>query len=220
MPKKAVSAQSIVESALFSAFKNGMGETSLADIAQDLGIKKASLYNYYAGKEEILAALCSYCSDFYAKINLFEQEIFAKINSGNCEKLFKKAVDSYIRAHEAEPLFQIYTLVASEKYFDKNFLDIYEAQRQKLLDQSFLFFKIASAQTKGSSQRPDQELELFSNFFADGILSRLDLYIAQKKETIRRNPECDAGSLFALPSDEKQISKITSFAIEILRNVI
>ena len=220
MPKKAVSAQSIVESALFSAFKNGMGETSLADIAQDLGIKKASLYNYFAGKEEILAALCSYCSDFYARVNLFEQEIFTKINSTNSEKLFKKSVDTYIKAHENEPLFQIYTLVQSEKYFDKNFLDICEAQRQKIFDQSFLFFKIASAQTKGSAQKSDDELRLHSHFFADGILSRLDFYIAQKKETIRRNPECDAGSLFALPSDEKQIAAITAFAVEILKKVI
>ena len=220
MPKKAVSAQSIVESALFSAFKNGMGETSLADIALELGIKKASLYNYFAGKEEILAALCSYCSDFYARINLFEQELFAKINSTNCEKLFKKSVDAYIRAHESEPLFQIYTLVQSEKYFDNDFLKICQAQRQKIFDQSFLFFKIASAQTKGSAQKPDEILRLHSNFFADGILSRLDFYIAQKKETIRRNPECDAGSLFALPSDEKEIGGMTFFALEILRNVI
>ncbi len=220
MAKKAVSAQGIVEAALFSAFKNGMGGTSLADIALELGIKKASLYNYFEGKEEILTALCSYCSDFYARVNLFEQEIFTKVNSTNCEKLFKKSVDAYIKAHENEPLFQIYTLVASEKYFDKNFLDIYEAQRKKILDQSFLFFKIASAQTRGSAQKSDEELSLNSNFFADGILSRLDLYIAEKKETIRRNPECDAGSLFALPSDERQISKITAFALEILRNVI
>ena len=174
MPKKAVSAQSIVEAALFSAFKNGMGETSLADIALELGVKKASLYNYFAGKEEILAALCSYCSDFYARINLFEQELFAKINSTNCEKLFKKSVDAYIRTHESEPLFQIYTLVQSEKYFDNDFLKICQAQRQKIFDQSFLFFKIASAQTKGSAQKPDEILRLHSNFFADGILSRLD----------------------------------------------
>mgnify|MGYP002859552750 CR=1 FL=1 len=220
MPKKAVSAQSIVESALFSAFKSGMGETSLSDIARDLGIKKASLYNYYAGKEEILGALCSYCSDFYSRMNIFEQEIFAKINSTNCEKLFKKSVDAYIRSHENEPLFQIYTLVQSEKYFDKNFLDISQAQGKKVFDQSFLFFKIASAQTKGSAQKSDEELRLYSHFFADGILTRLDYYIAQKKETIRRNPECDAGSLFALPSDEKQITAITAFAVEILKNVI
>ena len=220
MPKKAVSAQSIVEAALFSAFKNGMGETSLADIALELGIKKASLYNYFAGKEEILAALCAYCSDFYARINLFEQELFAKINSTNCEKLFKKSVDAYIKSHENEPLFQIYTLVQSEKYFNKNFLDICEAQRNKIFDQSFLFFKIASAQTKGSAQKPDEILRLRANFFTDGILSRLDSYIAQKIETIRRNPECDAGSLFALPSDEKKIGGITAFAVEILRDVI
>ena len=171
-------------------------------------------------KEEILAALCSYCSDFYARINLFEQELFAKINSTNCEKLFKKSVDAYIRSHENEPLFQIYTLVQSEKYFNKNFLDICETQRNKIFDQSFLFFKIASAQTKGSAQKPDEILRLRASFFTDGILSRLDSYIAHKKETIRRNPECDAGSLFALPSDEKKIGGITAFAVEILRNVV
>ena len=46
------------------------------------------------------------------------------------------------------------------------------------------------------------------------------MYIKQKKETIRRKPECDAGSLFALPSDEKQIGVITAFAGDVLKNVI
>lgn len=210
----------IVEAALWTAFGQGMGAASISDIAKFLGIKKASLYNYFSGKEEILSAVYVYCSDFYSRLNFFEQEIFAKINSTNCEKLFKKSVEGYIKNHENEPLLQIYTLVASEKYWTKECLDIYEAQKDKIKSQAFLFFKISSAQTRGSQQKDDGELERLAGFFTDGILQRLDSYIAQKKDTMRKNPECDAGSLFALPSDSKEIAKISDFALGILKEVI
>ncbi len=209
----------IVEAVLFTAFKNGTGAASIADIAKYLNIKKASLYNYFSGKEEIMAATYTYCSDFYARCNLFEQETFAKINSANTEELFLKSVQTYIENHEAEPLFQIYSFVASGKYFNKESLDIFKNQREKIQGQTFLFFKIAAAQATTGNKKTDEDLQKISGIFTDGMLSRLDLYIAEKKETVRNNPECDAGSLFALPSDKKSISKITDFSLEVLHSV-
>ena len=217
MPRKLITRAKIIEAALFSAFKNGMGAVSLSDIAQSLQIKKASLYNYFSGKEELLCAVYEYADDFYSRVNFLDEEIFSKINSTNAQKKFKFITEEFVRAHEREPLLQICILVFSEKYFNKNCLEIFQKQKSKLKNQSFAFFKFVSAiwQKKISAA----ELNSLSENFVEGFFARLDFYLAQKKERIRNNPECDAGSLFALPSDEEGIEKISSFAAEILRKI-
>lgn len=217
MSRKLITRAKIIEAALFSAFKNGMGAVSLSDIAQSLQIKKASLYNYFSGKEELLCAVYEYADDFYSRVNFLDEEIFAKINSANAQKKFKFITEEFVRAHEREPLLQICVLVFSEKYFNKNCLEIFQKQKLKLKNQSLAFFKFVSAiwQKKNSAA----ELNSLSENFVEGLFARLDFYLAQKKEVIRNNPECDAGSLFALPSDEEGIEKISSFATEILRKI-
>ena len=194
-----------------------MGAVSLSDIAQSLQIKKASLYNYFSGKEELLCAVYEYADDFYSRVNFFDEEIFSKINSTNAQKKFKFITEEFVRTHEREPLLQICILVFSEKYFNKNCLEIFQKQKLKLKNQSLAFFKFVSAiwQKKISAA----ELNSLSENFVEGFFARLDFYLAQKKEVIRNNPECDAGSLFALPSDEEGIEKISSFAAEILRKI-
>ena len=217
MPRKLITRAKIIEAALFSAFKNGMGAVSLSDIAQSLQIKKASLYNYFSGKEELLCAVYEYADDFYSRVNFLDEEIFSKINSTNAQKKFKFITEEFVRAHEREPLLQICILVFSEKYFNKNCLEIFQKQKLKLKNQSLAFFKFVSAiwQKKISAA----ELNSLSENFVEGFFARLDFYLAQKKEVIRNNPECDAGSLFALPSDEEGIEKISSFAAETLRKI-
>lgn len=217
MSRKLITRAKIIEAALFSAFKNGMGAVSLSDIAQSLQIKKASLYNYFSGKEELLCAVYEYADDFYSRVNFLDEEIFAKINSANAQKKFKFITEEFVRAHEREPLLQICVLVFSEKYFNKNCLEIFQKQKLKLKNQSLAFFKFVSAiwQKKNSAA----ELNSLSENFVEGFFARLDFYLAQKKEVIRNNPECDAGSLFALPSDEEGVEKISSFATEILRKI-
>ena len=217
MSRKLITRAKIIEAALFSAFKNGMGAVSLSDIAQSLQIKKASLYNYFSGKEELLCAVYEYADDFYSRVNFLDEKIFAKINSSNAQKKFKLLTEEFARAHEREPLLQICILVFSEKYFNRNCLEIFQKQKSKLKNQSLAFFKFASAIWQ--KKIPISELNLLAENFTEGFFARLDFYLAQKKEVIRNNPECDAGSLFALPSDEAGIEKITSFAAEILRKI-
>lgn len=217
MSRKLITRAKIIEAALFSAFKNGMGAVSLSDIAQSLQIKKASLYNYFSGKEELLCAVYEYADDFYSRVNFLDEEIFAKINSSNAQKKFKLLTEEFARAHEREPLLQICILVFSEKYFNRNCLEIFQKQKSKLKNQSLAFFKFVSAIWQ--KKIPISELNLLAENFTEGFFARIDFYLAQKKEVIRNNPECDAGSLFALPSDEAGIEKIASFAAEILRKI-
>lgn len=216
MSRKLISRERIIEAALFSAFKKGMGATSLADIAEFLGIKKASLYNHFESKEEMLKAVYIFCSDFYAQISFISDEILSKLDKANAVKLFKSSVSDFIKKHESEPLFQIYTLVSSEKYFTKECLDIFQKQKSKIENQVFLFYKLAADKAKFN----DNELKKISDSFCGTMLFMMDNYLSLKKEKIRQNPECDAGSLFALPSDDKGISAITKFAEENIQQIL
>src|SRR5574344_622411 len=135
MARPLINQEKIIESALYCAFDKGMGDTSLNDISNYLSIKKASLYNHFSSKEEMLKAIYTYCSDFYKKVNLISDEEFAKTSSVQPEKLFKTCSVNYIKKHEIDPLFQIYTFINSEKYFNKNVLDIYKSQIEKIENQ-------------------------------------------------------------------------------------
>ena len=75
-----------------------------------------------------------------------------------------------------------------------------------------------SAQNK-IVQKSEKELKDLSAAIASIILNQLDSYIAEKKETVRQNPESGAGSLFALPTDEKSLNKTTKI-VESICNLL
>lgn len=208
MARPLINQEKIIESALYCAFDKGMGDTSLNDISNYLSIKKASLYNHFSSKEEMLKAIYTYCSDFYKKVNLISDEEFAKTSSVQPEKLFKTCSVNYIKKHEIDPLFQIYTFINSEKYFNKNVLDIYKSQIEKIENQVSLFFKLVN-KSKGFD---NAKIKKEAAFFCYGLTSILDKYLAARKETIRQNPESGVGALFALPSDDKMMQEVSKFA--------
>ncbi|MCI5696106.1 MAG: TetR/AcrR family transcriptional regulator [Spirochaetia bacterium] len=208
MPRPLINQEKIIEAALFCAFDKGMGETSLNDISNYLSIKKASLYNHFASKEDMLKAIYTYCSDFYKKVNLISDEELSKTSSTQPEKLFKSCCVNFIKKHEVDPLSQIYTFISSEKYFTKDVLDIYCSQLEKLENQAFLFFKLVNK----NSSIENAAIKKEARYFCMGLISFLDRYIAVRKETIRQNPESGVGALFALPSDDKMISEVSKFA--------
>ena len=44
-------------------------------------------------------------------------------------------------------------------------------------------------------------------------------HITQRKEIVRQNPECDAGSLFALPADDAAINNVIKVVDTILKEL-
>lgn len=208
MPRPLINQEKIIEAALFCAFDKGMGETSLNDISNYLSIKKASLYNHFASKEDMLKAIYTYCSDFNTKINLISDEELSKTAESQAEKLFRSCATNFIKKHELDPLFQIYTFINSEKYFTREVLDIYNAQVEKVENQAYLFFKLVNKNTSFENAAIKKE----ARYFCMGLMNFLDRYLALRKETIRQNPESGVGALFALPSDDKMIQEVSKFA--------
>lgn len=207
MARQIITKEKIIDAALFCAFDKGMGETSLNDISNYLSIKKASLYNHFSSKEEMLSSLYTYCSDYYSRVNLISDEQM-ELAATAPEKTFKAAAVDFIKRHEQEPVFQIYTFINSEKFFKKEVMSIFAEQIVKIGTQCELFLKMTAKNSgmDGSSVKKE------AKYFCAGLYAMLDSYLCARKETIRQNPECGIGSLFALPSDDTLLQEISRYA--------
>ena len=220
MSKKNISQEKIIQSFLSSSFNKSAGSTSLADIADDLEIKKASLYNHFSSKEEMYDSTIQFCKTEIASIPFLTEKTLASIsaNKTSIPVLFKRLISKYFNLFENEPLFQMYTFIHSEKYYNLSALQVVTSETEKLTNDIKQiiceYIKINKI-----AQKSEKELKELSSAITSIILNQLDSYIAEKKETVRQNPESGAGSLFALPTDEKSLNKTTKI-VESICNLL
>jgi aspartate ammonia-lyase len=112
----------------------------------------------------------------------------------------------------------MYTFIHSEKYYNLSALQVVTSETEKLTNDIKQiiceYIKINKI-----AQKSEKELKELSSAITSIILNQLDSYIAEKKETVRQNPESGAGSLFALPTDEKSLNKTTKI-VESICNLL
>lgn len=220
MGKKRISQEKIINAFLFSAFDKSAGATSLQDIADFLNVKKASLYNHFASKDEMYNATLVYCSDYLNFVNFIPESVSCdgKLYAGDVFQSFRKIIKRYIQLYENEPLFQIFTFVHTEKYYNRNAANITENEFLKME-------KGIAELVKGFSDRekllrlPHDELKSFARNFASALMQQIDMYIMRKKEIVRQNPESGVGSLFSLPTDSTALSAVLRTADAYLRTI-
>ncbi len=203
MSKKNISQEKIIQAFLTSAFDKSAGGTSLADVADSLEIKKASLYNHFDSREAMYAASLDYCAQNIMNVEFATEKICEAINSGKITLAgaLKKQIARYFSLFDSEPLFKMYVFVHTEQYFNANALKIVQIQIEKMTEDIKAIF---ASFIKNKSEK---ELKDLASACTSIILQQLDSYIAVRKETIRQNPETGAGSLFELPSDNNIINR-------------
>ncbi|MCR5605864.1 MAG: TetR/AcrR family transcriptional regulator [Treponema sp.] len=198
MTSSKITKEKIILTVLQAAFEKGSGSASLADIADNLQIKKASLYNYFSSRETMLEETRKYCDDYLHSVVFFGSALQKSAKEKESVKaLLSEAVTDYFYSYEKEPLFQIYTFLESEKYFSIEAAAIEKSQYQRLKTQaSNLLRTIISYEWLPSLTLG--QLDIFSNFIASIIKSNLDLYLMKRKEIIMTSP----GALFDTPSKD------------------
>ena len=131
-----ITKESIIKSLLDTAFYKSAGGTSLSDIAESLGIKKASLYNHFESRSDIIERATSSCAEYLKSISFIPAEIENVAKKYPVETVLKGIVSRYVKMHEKAPLFQIYTFVESQKYFDIKTAQIIKEENEKLESQT------------------------------------------------------------------------------------
>lgn len=221
MARKKLSREKIINAFLVSAFDSSAGATSLQNISDILQIKKASLYNHFESRDEMYAAVVLYCREYLDDVNFLPDDMF--LNGSFIEEdiffVVKKILRRYILLFENEPLFQIYVFIHTEQYFCRAAYLAVDAERNKIQNGFRTIFD-AYLETGAICNSESKDMHTLSDWYASAFLQQLDIYIMRKKEIVRQNPECGAGSLFSMPSDESELEEILKIAEENLRQIV
>ncbi len=220
MSKKNISQEKIIQSFLTSAFEKSAGATSLADIADILQIKKASLYNHFENRDAMYDATVYHCGKEVEAIKFLPEKSLDSVKNAKTTitGFFKKLITRFFEMYENEPLFQIYVFLHTEQYFNVDALKIVEKEIASITEQIKITLQ-AFAEAKKITKKTEKELKDLSLSISSIILQQRDFYIATKKETVRQNPDCGAGSLFALPTDESSLNRTIKLVDCILKGI-
>lgn len=207
MGRKNISQEKIIQAFLASAFEKSAGATSLSDIADYLEIKKASLYNHFQSRDAMYDAAVYHCGKCIEKISFLPEKSLENIktNKSSASQNFKKLITRYFELYDSEPLFQVYTFIHTEQYFNAEALQIVEKEIKKISEEITTILKNLM-EAKKLPEKTEKETKELATSITSVILQQRDFYIATRKETVRQNPDCGAGSLFALPTDQKALN--------------
>lgn len=221
MSKKNISKEKIVQSFLTCAFEKSAGATSLADISEILEIKKASLYNHFESRDDMYESTLTYCKVEMDDINFLPEKTLDTISSGKTTvpALFKRLITRFFNLYENEPLFAMYTFISSEKYFNVRAMETYNKLLEKISSEIKVILS-AFAENGKLTIKSEKDIKDEASLVASVILQQMDSYITNRKETVRQNPDCSAGSLFALPTDDAALTKAVKLVETLLKPVV
>ncbi len=201
-----VTREKIILAFLDSCFVKNAGGTSLSDVAERLGIKKASLYNHYESRDAMVEDCIRWCGDYYRKAYFIPTDIEAVSKRYNAENVMKGIVNRWFKMNEKEPLIQVYSFIESEKYISSAAAKISQETHEKLVSETKTAFRCLANAGK-IIDLEENDLETLSEMFASITISTLDDYIVSKKIEIRSNPEGGEDSLFGT-SNEIDFGKV------------
>ena len=161
----------IVFATLELAAENGLGSVSMQQIANNIGITKASLYNHFSSRDEIVEAM-------YETIRQASKQKVVRTNidydalakSGTFYEVIMKAVSSY-RAIVQEPqMFLFYKLIMAERSINPAAAEIMVKETKTMIDATKVVFR--SLEANGKADFMDLDSAAFS--FSMAIHSIID----------------------------------------------
>ena len=203
---KGLSRDVIIKSVLHAAFIRSPGGISLSDVADDLNVKKASLYNHFFSREDIMESTLDFCGKYYSSITFSPPDLDSVAQRYSAETVFKGVVDRYVKMHEKLPLIEVYTFVQSQKYFSKKAAFIVQNELKKITSQPEQILEALLKNQKINVQ--EKSIPACAKWFCSGVSSILCDYIIAKKQLIMDNPESGEGELFSLPADSSSLEAV------------
>lgn len=202
-----ITVDKVIRAFLDASFMRSEGNTSLADIASILHIKKASLYNHFESRDDIVEKTLDSCAEYLGAISFIPGDIAAVAAKYPAETVLKGIINRYVKMHEKQPLFQIYTCVESLKYFNARAVKIIEDENKKLAEQTVITLTELKKSKKISIA--EEQIPAAAKWFVAGITAFLSEYLMRRKQAVMAFPQSGDGELFQLAPDEKAMEKLS-----------
>lgn len=214
---KKISREEIIMALVDISFFKSTGATSLSDIADRLGIKKASLYNHFENRDAIVDSAFKFCGDYLAAINFLPPDLNSVSQKYSASSVLKGIVKRYFKMHEKRPLFQIYTFVESQKYFCKAASEIIFTEQKRLEEQTEKLF--TALLNNGKIFIPEAYKKSCIQWLCAGIGDLLSKRLMQRKRLVMENPASGEGELFSLPPDDSGLEEIDRLIEDFTRRI-
>ncbi|MDR2897525.1 MAG: TetR/AcrR family transcriptional regulator [Spirochaetaceae bacterium] len=128
------SKEKILLAVLELASENGLGSVSLSQIAEKVGVKKATLYSHFSSKGEIVDSLYGYLRE-NAKTGLSGAilDYGEMVKGKTAPEILHQTVAAYRAINADEKLRMFYTFILSERVFNKEAARIMVAETEKMI---------------------------------------------------------------------------------------
>ncbi len=158
--------------------QNGFDATSMREIAEGVGIKKASMYSHYSGKEEILKEILEYPIGRMATVgqqNIGTEEL---IVSMGLEKFMTMAGDLALSWMEDPYMEKIWRIICIELYHNDQIKKFYSEFKVRSCSYWVSAFDIMMKHNLIKSSNPRilamEYLSFFGNSYMDYFLHNYD----------------------------------------------
>lgn len=116
------------------AAKKGLGNVSLSQIASQIGISKAALYNHYSSKEEIIMHLYEYLrNSAKGKLHMSDIDYGEYVKGKDASSILHGVVDAYRMLGQEPEIASFFKVVCSEQYFSKDAADIMRRETDRMI---------------------------------------------------------------------------------------
>ena len=141
--------EEIILATLKLASERGLGNVSMSQIAEKVGIQKPSLYNHFKSKDEIITAMYQFFRE-KSKNNLSLENINYSdfIKGKTLEKVLIQSVSNYTKINTDDDLFAFYKVVYSERAVNPIAAKIIIDEANKMIAATKELFVALKAQKK------------------------------------------------------------------------
>ncbi len=167
-------------------FIKGLSNVSLMDIANEVGIKKASLYSHYDSKNSIVTAVIGYC-----KAILAQKNFAVNFKSKDAQDLLFSLVDSFLETFGESPLSQYYAIVQQQKLHDK----LFNEAAHEIDAMVTARVKVALEYCVQRSWLNIPDTDIASGFFSDAIQQGLTNLVASENLNLDFDPDWELNRL-------------------------
>lgn len=124
--------EEIILATLYLASKNGLKAISMQMIADQVGIKKASLYNHFSSKEELVKEMYIFIRNrSKAQIPVFQPQLLYHLSA---EEILSTAVFNYVKMTSLPEITMFYKVLYSEQAFNPLAASILLEETNKMIE--------------------------------------------------------------------------------------
>ena len=161
----------IINATLELAAENGLGTVSMQQIADKVGITKASLYNHYSSRDQIVEAMYEFLREASKKRAGIGEVDYDELSGGSTLRdILSGAVENYRRITTDPEMFLFYKVIMSERSINPSAAEIMVKETKTMINATKTLFY--ALQVKGIADFGNVDSAAVS--FAMGIHALLD----------------------------------------------